>query len=294
MPPIKDIESLARLIEQVGWAHRVPQLLSFVKPSIAIETHRVDEKALPIGSSKIGGSPDLPYDIAWPEYRGHALDFVAQINLSDIRKNNLEQLYPPTGMLYFFYDMRSLVEGITYQTGLGVYRTIFCNGNFPFLHRVSAPPTAAEKYSACALTFRHELTFPSFESYEVEKILGLTYENMGEIEFERCWKLFDGIDEQTKGSARSDANHRMGGYPDPQQNDVFREAERQHRIDSGGSRKHVPYGAEIQDWVLLLQIDSDDWPGMMWFDIGTLYYCIKRDALQKCLFDNVTVVMQCA
>src|SRR5260221_11570129 len=99
---MKDTESLSRLIEEVGWANRAAQLLSFVKPSIAITTHRVDEQALKIGTSKIGGSPDLPYDIVWPEYRGQALDFVAQINLSEIREYDLERLYPSTGMLYFF------------------------------------------------------------------------------------------------------------------------------------------------------------------------------------------------
>src|SRR5579859_7728057 len=270
MAPIKDLESLRQLIEEVGWADRVDQLLSFVKPSIAISTHRVGEQSLALGTSKIGGAPDLPYDIAWPEYRGNALDFVAQINLSDIREYDVEHLYPSTGIVYFFYDKRGLRQGWAKENE--PYQTIYYNGDPKLLRRFEPPLTVGQKYTVCALTYEQELTFPPFESYEVGKLLGLSYENIGEPDYDKYWKIAEGF-------RRPGEKHRIGGYPDPQQADVFREAEYMVRHIPYGKLDYEQYGSEIQKWQLLMQIDSDGKAGMTWFDVGTLYFCIKRDAL---------------
>jgi hypothetical protein len=47
------------------------------------------------------------------------------------------------------------------------------------------------------------------------------------------------------------------------------------------------------DWILLLQLDSDDDAGMMWGDVGMLYFWIKREDLKKENFDNVWMILQC-
>ncbi|MHC4402544.1 MAG: DUF1963 domain-containing protein [Planctomycetota bacterium] len=57
-------------------------------------------------------------------------------------------------------------------------------------------------------------------------------------------------------------------------------------------RKELEKGAA--DWQLLLQIDSDeDNAGMMWGDMGRLYFWIRRDDLKKQAFGNVWMVLQC-
>jgi hypothetical protein len=60
------------------------------------------EGALPVGSGKIGGEPDLPADFVWPEFEGinysdnckevRPLAFLAQINLKDIATYDREEL----------------------------------------------------------------------------------------------------------------------------------------------------------------------------------------------------------
>ena len=48
-----------------------------------------------------------------------------------------------------------------------------------------------------------------------------------------------------------------------------------------------------KDWMLLLQVDSDDEPGMMWGDLGRLYFWIRRQDLKARNFDNTWCILQC-
>jgi len=46
------------------------------------------------------------------------------------------------------------------------------------------------------------------------------------------------------------------------------------------------------DWLLLLQIDSDEHVGMRWGNTGMLYYWLKRDDLKAQRFDETWLVLQ--
>jgi uncharacterized protein YwqG len=49
------------------------------------------------------------------------------------------------------------------------------------------------------------------------------------------------------------------------------------------------------DWVLLFQVDSeDDKTGMMWGDVGILYFWIKAEDLKNKQFDNCWFILQCS
>ena len=56
-------------------------------------------------------------------------------------------------------------------------------------------------------------------------------------------------------------------------------------------RKTLEPGAD--DWVLLLQFDSEDTIDVMWGDCGMLYYWIRNDDLANGRFDNVWMTLQC-
>ena len=62
------------------------------------------------------------------------------------------------------------------------------------------------------------------------------------------------------------------GYNDP----------RRERLEAGRS-----------DWILLLQLDSDDDAGMMWGDCGMLYFWIKKSDLKDNMFENCWMILQC-
>ena len=58
-----------------------------------------------------------------------------------------------------------------------------------------------------------------------------------------------------------------------------------------------PRAAQLEggaaDWMLLLQVDTDDKAGWMWGDCGTLYYWIRRPDLLAGRFDRVWMIFQC-
>jgi uncharacterized protein YwqG len=54
------------------------------------------------------------------------------------------------------------------------------------------------------------------------------------------------------------------------------------------------YRQSSRDWRLLLQVDSDDNSGMMWGDLGTLYFWIKDEKLRKKQFLDTWMILQCS
>jgi uncharacterized protein YwqG len=62
---------------------------------------------LVVGESRIGGVPDLPDDIEWPQASGLSQSFLAQINLKDLASQNfncVQGVLPSEGWLFFFMD----------------------------------------------------------------------------------------------------------------------------------------------------------------------------------------------
>jgi uncharacterized protein YwqG len=45
---------------------------------------------------------------------------------------------------------------------------------------------------------------------------------------------------------------------------------------------------------LLLQIDSEARAGMMWGDLGRIYFMIHKDDLRRRRFENVVLILQCS
>jgi uncharacterized protein YwqG len=62
-----------------------------------------DPENLPIGGSRIGGDPDLPASLHWPDGESEPMSFLLQIRLEDIEPA-LPHGMPRSGMLYFFVD----------------------------------------------------------------------------------------------------------------------------------------------------------------------------------------------
>jgi uncharacterized membrane protein YhaH (DUF805 family) len=54
--------------------------------------------------SKLGGKPELPATMDWPEGRECARCFVAQLDLAEVRAGGGPDWLPAEGRLYFFYD----------------------------------------------------------------------------------------------------------------------------------------------------------------------------------------------
>ncbi len=93
--------------------------------------------------------------------------------------------------------------------------------------------------------------------------------------------------------------HRLLGHPDPIQGEMQLECQVvSHGLYCGDHTGYeAPKAAELKaraiNWHLLLQVDSEQAAGMMWGDVGRLYYWIRSEDLKAGNFDNVWLVLQC-
>ena len=97
----------------------IAKLRQVARQEIKITFGQTDEPLL-VGSSRIGGRPDVPSDFVWPTYEGSSYDvelkcrplsFLAQINLRDVAAWDEEHLLPTEGILSFFYELETMQWG---------------------------------------------------------------------------------------------------------------------------------------------------------------------------------------
>jgi len=264
-----------------------PRLVeALILDSIRIEATAAEEPGLPLGASKIGGLPDLPTGVPWPEWRNGPLSFIAQLRLEDLAPFDSAKVLPQRGILYFFYDREQGVWGFD-PDDHGGWRILFHEGAASGLKRTPTPSNLPEesRYSSCALRSSQDATVPPVDAWEIRPY--------GLMENDAYWDFLDRL------APEGEPIHRVFGYPDQIQNEMRTECQLvSHGIYHGDlSWKRDPRAADLAkgapEWRLLLQIDSDERPGFMWGDSGRLYYWIREADLHGRNFDNAWLVLQC-
>jgi uncharacterized protein YwqG len=288
-------EVLLHGIELMGLPHWAEVYQSLGRPSIRIKTFTFEGEA-PIGVSKFGGSPDLPSNILWPTYSGHALPFVAQVLLSEAVRFDNADILPKSGMLYFFYDIINTPGG--YDLEEQAWRVMFVDAESDSLHRVASPCDLIDPFTqeaarllTCGMSFSSEVTYPCWTSPDCVATFfhedQYRYEQILDYEVQKA---------MTRSSSTLTITHRIGGYPDVlQPTDMPSEADLL-------SKGIFPYqdGVLLQDvdvnrdaWTLLLQVDSDgENSDMFWGDSGRIYFWIKKQDLATKNFNNVWLLLQ--
>jgi uncharacterized protein YwqG len=287
---------LLHLIECEGLSRRSSELLRLAKPSITLQLRLANAGQLRVGVSKFGGSPDLPATAEWPTWNGQPLTFIAQIRLADTAPYRPPQTLPEAGFLFFFYDPLQSVWGYEPATE-GAWRVNYIEGGEPQLVRRSMPPFHSDdanarpdlEFNEFPIDFSRGLCLPPRDSSEIAAL------KFSGAEIEAYDELLESVAEMNHGNA---VRHQLLGYPDQIQGDMQLEcqlASRRFCGDfSGDKRRHrAALKAAAKNWQLLLQIDSDDDLGMMWGDLGRIYYWIHLDDLRARHFESAWFVLQC-
>lgn len=277
------------------------KLESFLRHTIRLYPTPIDENTISIGQSKIGGKPDLPININWvtetnivasenlilvnqsQAITGKSLSFIAQINLSEVASFDKENLLPSSGILYFFYSAEQEIWGFD-PKDKDKFKVIYWNGDFLELRRKEYP-NDLPKYScfkACAVKIEPEFSLPSYEHQ--------IYQGFSDKELEIFWKEIY-IDDNI---------NKILGYADEIQNSMELECE---LVTNGiycgdvleyNDPKIKKFELNAKEWLLLLQIDSNEENGMMWGDCGRIYFWIKRCDLLEKKFDKSWLCLQCS
>ncbi len=255
------------------------------RSSIRLYASPVDESALQVGESKLGGVPDLPAGVSWPEWKGLPQSFIAQIRLDEARPYDVNHLLPPRGMLWFFYDAQQETFGDD-PADRGGWRIFFKDGDPGQLQRTAAPAKlpATSRFHPCSVRFASEITLTQQPLLEIP---GLEW-----TEAEQ--KQYDGLLSTFPDAADHAAiHHRLLGYPDTLQDDMRLQCQLlSHGVTDESDPRAAALSKSAMDWLLLLQIDSDEHAGMNWGNSGMLYYWIERTNLQQQRFDDTWLVLQ--
>lgn len=282
----RTVEELRTQLAAAGLGEHSAALAALARTSIRLVSRTINDSRIALGASKLGGHPDLLASFEWPWHDGIPLSFVAQINLADMPHEELSEQLPTTGLLSFFYDAQQRVWGFDPADAGGW--SVFFFDHPSDLAPAQFPDKLPEvgRFRCRALDPRTELTFAPWEFAEVEA-LNLTRDQL--------MAYSDLIaDDDARGP-----RHRLLGHPDPVQGDMQLECQLAANGLSAGNPKGYrdPRAAELKPgavrWRLLLQIDTDDEAGMMWGDVGTIYYWIHESSLAARRWNETWLCLQC-
>jgi uncharacterized protein YwqG len=292
------LDELKRKLTAEGLGHAAERLAGLARSSYRIGRTLADEQQIPLGASRLGGSPDVPGGFAWPQStnvkRPEAMEFVAQIRVADLPSPFPESV-PRDGLLSFFTRWNQgqvyyFPEGTTLSRTAGPTAVAEppTKGLWKSLSAAFTHKDLRQTYRAASLRFEPTIS-PADGNSSMVKQLALN-EADREAYMELCETLWE-------GSASEGAKHQMFGHASPVQNEMELECDFLRRNEK--PRWDLPEDhaiAAARDWVLLLQLDSDDaqtGPGWMWGDLGTVYFWIHRDDLANRAFDRAIAIEQC-
>lgn len=284
-------EALKSLIIDTNLETYLDGILQTAHPSLSLVIDETtEENELAVGVSKLGGRPDMPAGMTWPVHTEQALWFIGQIRLDEMDFTNIDDDIPPHGMLYFFYrDDYPLNQPLR----------LWESWRWAVFYSTTSDPIALERrawpdsigsgmYRPCRWRPKPELTIPSFDSHAAYYVLNLSWNDLAgpqQVVIHNYLKLEDKVQQLGKGHRQ----HQMFGHPSPIQGRVFVAAEEFARQ----STERIGFTEQLAEWRLLLQVDTDDRAGMMFGDVGRLYYCIRHTDLAAARFDKTVCIMEC-
>ncbi|GII55652.1 hypothetical protein Pth03_40410 [Planotetraspora thailandica] len=255
--------------------------ISLLRPGIRLRHAEEGDQM----AGHLGGQPSLPPGVPWPEWEEQGpLAFVACLDCAHLA--GVGGL-PADGVLSFFYFDGQIDDGDTIVgpwdpgTQAGA-RVLYVPAGVETSPREA--PTGIEPYPRVPLRADLVVTAPP-PTHPV--VLAAFQADFGTIaDHPVSARAF----RQALPSS-GDIGHRVAGYAAPVQNDV------EYEIATtvlGDVEWHDPaLQEEAAGWVLLAQFDTDDRAGMMWGDVGALYWLIRLDDLAARRFDRAVFTWQC-
>ncbi len=298
-----DLETLKQQIHLHLLDAYEQSILAAVRPGIQMRLTPVNEDELPLGTSKLGGNPDLPPGFQWKYKDEKPLTFIGQFRLSELAVHEAASVLPPHGMLYYFYEA-SEQQWIDYQNP-EFWQVVFLETEDIPYTRVTHPSHDGGDYSPVEARPAHCIHFTSglwlpFEHTDA----GLPHWASGEVKSDNpserldnwtMYRRYNGLLDRRNPEPR----HHFFGHPWTLQDDcLWGIVIDKYQIKPNKSYAYAPeqtsfIKAEVYKWQFLFQIDTDKRLDFMWGDCGTLYICIPKESLAARRFEDCVTVAEC-
>ncbi len=272
---------------------------SFFEKSILnfVSIEAILSKTTTLWDSKLGGYPYLPQNFDFPkDSKGKNIVLLAQINFEEVPEL---EYYPKKGILQFYISgSTDFLYGANFDnpTLQKNFRVIYfaeiekdetkLQTDFSFLgnsdqYYEETPFEFANLKNGTALKLNFSLAQEPAEinDYRFDKILGENTDFRDVLSEKFGEKYYDLLD--TYIDSYSSAGHKIGGYADFTQEDP-----RSYLKDE----ENETFDKE-KEWLLLLQIDSDE--NIMWGDVGICNFFIRKNDLLSLNFENVWYNWDC-
>ncbi|MDO6598169.1 YwqG family protein [Oceanihabitans sp. 2_MG-2023] len=154
----KEKQKLITELKQYEW-EEPEKVISLIEPNIYLS----EGKSHKIGNSKFGGTPDLPVNTKWPNFKGEPMVFFAQINLEQTSHLDKENILPKDGILYFFthFNKPESEYGSNYQFQMEKekYQVLYYNGNLSSIKKTEFPKDLPTEFNFKEVPIDMDLEF---------------------------------------------------------------------------------------------------------------------------------------
>lgn len=242
---------LGELFDQAGLGAQHPALSQLPRVAIALRSRPLADGEHRLGASRLGGQPDLPSSMPWPDAAGDALRFIIQVNLAEVAALDSQHRLPPSGLLSLFAD----------RFGREV-RVIYTDEQATLAPR-PIPVADPIPIRPCGLDAFAELQLPPPCSEAYERHAGTLDRDAYWDEVWLAWR-----DRQRPGAAGTAGIHQLLGYCTAESHEE-----------------------QLATEEVLLGIDSDDRAHLEWGDVHCLWILQDEAALRSRRWDQVRAAM---
>lgn len=297
--PVDPTWGLEELLDHAGLSHKIDAIRPYYQPAVLLPTKALGKKGWkdpeeggpPLGTSRLGGWPDLPLQTDWPMWEDRPMAFLAQINLPEMHAANPEVRLPDSGLLSFFLGCTNQ----TYAPDEDPSERYFINlmaGSDPdkpdgwrILFFPDTNALRRTRYDREPLPMLHDPA--ACEPRHFRKVLpdeqSVAYEQLELTDEER--ERYNLLLVRTGGDADvgSDHDNQLMGYPMLLQGgpaelfcETAQRGENPFRLHDDPAIK-----ADAASWCLLLQLVSDPNAEFLWGDGGHFYYYVRREKAER-------------
>lgn len=309
---VKRSMELDALVQAARLQQQEAALRRLYSPAVAIKTKPLKKagwllpgrpKSPELGTSRLGGWPDLPASASWPHWEDRPMAFIAQINLAEAHAAEPGLRLPSAGLLSFFLGCKSdtyekdddprsryLVDLMACtEVQSPVAWTVMHHPDIDGLQRrVFDRTPLPELFEPCSVRFvRGGLTLPD----ELTMAYPLLTRAMTEAERDDYNELVGHLQPDEEYSS-----DQLMGYPQLIQStppemmcDLVSRGKNPWKCPDPASQEFTDLAASASEWTLLLQLTSNSDADYCWGDAGHLYFYGDRAAMERGDFSKVWV-----